>query len=82
MQEAALVGSSHYDLPVILRWITANIGIHHVHHIASRIPFYRLSEVVNDHDILGQSQRITLGESFHSARLRRWDEKSHKLLSF
>src|SRR5439155_8859971 len=28
--DAALRGSSHYDLPAILRWFTANIGVHHV----------------------------------------------------
>lgn len=82
VQEAALKGSSYYDLPGILRWITANIGVHHVHHLASRIPFYRLSEVVRDHDILAQSQRLTLWESFRCARLHLWDEKSRKLLSF
>ena len=26
----------------ILRWFTANIGVHHVHHLCSRIPYYRL----------------------------------------
>ena len=36
--EAALHGSSHYDLPLVLRWFTANIGVHHVHHLNSRIP--------------------------------------------
>ena len=36
--EAALRGSSHYDLPNVLRWFTANIGVHHVHHLCSRIP--------------------------------------------
>ena len=40
--EAALHGSSHYDLPRVLRWFTANIGVHHVHHLCSRIPYYRL----------------------------------------
>jgi omega-6 fatty acid desaturase (delta-12 desaturase) len=35
--EAALHGSSHYDLPNVLRWFTANIGVHHVHHLCSRI---------------------------------------------
>ncbi len=39
VHEAALHGSSHYDLPVILRWFTANIGVHHVHHLCSRIPY-------------------------------------------
>ena len=42
LHEAALHGSSHYDLPGILRWFTANIGVHHVHHLCSRIPYYRL----------------------------------------
>jgi omega-6 fatty acid desaturase (delta-12 desaturase) len=36
---AALAGSSHFDLPQPLRWFTGNIGIHHVHHLSSRIPF-------------------------------------------
>src|SRR5881392_2151668 len=27
--EAALHGGSHYDLPAILHWFTANIGVHH-----------------------------------------------------
>jgi len=82
VQEAALNGSSHYALPGVLRWITGNIGVHHVHHLASRIPFYRLSEVVRDHDILAQSKRITLWESFRCARLHLWDENGRKLLSF
>ena len=41
IQSAALHGSSHYVLPPVLNWITANIGAHHLHHLASRIPFYR-----------------------------------------
>ena len=36
--EAALRGSSHYHLPAVLAWFTANIGVHHVHHLSSRIP--------------------------------------------
>jgi acyl-lipid omega-6 desaturase (Delta-12 desaturase) len=47
--EAALNGSSHYALPPALAWFTDNIGVHHVHHLSSRIPFYRLPEVLRDH---------------------------------
>ena len=82
VQDAALNGSSHYHLPGLLRWITANIGVHHVHHLASRIPFYRLGDVVRDHDILAKSKRITLWQSFRCARLHLWDEHSRRLLSF
>ena len=37
-QDGALHGSSHFDLPPMLRWMTANIGAHHLHHLCSRIP--------------------------------------------
>ena len=62
--EAALHGSSHYDLPPVLRWFTANIGIHHVHHLCSRIPYYRLPRALRDHPELGDIGRLTLLQSF------------------
>lgn len=80
--DAALHGSSYYDLPPVLRWLTANIGMHQIHHLCSRIPFYRLTDVMRDHPELGEVQRITLWESFKYARLELWDEKSKKLISF
>ncbi|MEO0903554.1 MAG: fatty acid desaturase [Pseudomonadota bacterium] len=82
LHEAALHGSSHYDLPPILRWFTANIGIHHVHHLYSRIPFYRLTEVLRDHNELVEVSRMTIGQSIKCASLDLWDEKSKRLISF
>lgn len=83
LHEAALNGSSHYDLPKVLQWFSANIGIHHVHHLYSRIPFYRLTEVLRDHKELAEgSKRLTLWQSFACARLHLWDEKRKQLLSF
>lgn len=82
LHEAALQGSSHYDLPVVLRWLTGNIGIHHVHHLYSRIPFYRLPEVLRDHNELVEQSRLTMWESFKCASLDLWDEKSRRLVSF
>lgn len=82
LHEAALEGSSHYVLPQPLRWLTANIGIHHVHHLYSRIPFYRLSEVLKDNKELAEAQRLTIRESLKSVNMHLWDEKLQKLLSF
>ena len=79
---AALHGSSHYDLPAVLRWFTANIGVHHVHHLASRIPFYRLPEVLRDHPSLRDIGRLTLAESLRSVRLVLWDPEARRLVSF
>ncbi|WP_309606599.1 fatty acid desaturase [Phenylobacterium sp.] len=80
--EAALHGSSHYDLPPVLRWFTANIGIHHVHHLSSRIPFYRLPKVLKDHPELKPLSRVGLWESFRFARLALWDEAAGRLITF
>jgi omega-6 fatty acid desaturase (delta-12 desaturase) len=82
LHEAALNGSSHYVLPSVLQWLSANIGIHHVHHLHSRIPFYRLPEVLRDHAALATGNRMTIRESLHSARLHLWDEEARRLLSF
>jgi acyl-lipid omega-6 desaturase (Delta-12 desaturase) len=80
--EAALHGSSHYQLPIVLRWFTANIGVHHIHHLCSRIPCYRLPEVLRDHPQLADVGRITLLESLRSVRLALWDEERLQLVSF
>ncbi|MGI9411803.1 MAG: fatty acid desaturase [Hyphomicrobiaceae bacterium] len=82
VHDAALEGSSYYDLPVVLRWFTANIGMHHVHHLCSRIPYYRLPDVLRDHPKLGDFKRITLFESFQYAQLQLWDEGKKRLISF
>ena len=82
LHEAALRGSSHYVLPGVLRWFTANIGIHHVHHLCSRIPYYRLPYVLLNHPDLSGTNRLTLAESVRSVRLVLWDEVQRRLVSF
>jgi omega-6 fatty acid desaturase (delta-12 desaturase) len=82
VHDAALHGSSHYDLPPVLRWFTANIGVHHVHHLASRIPFYRLPKVLRDHPELRDVGRLTLRQSLSCVRLTLWDEEARRLISF
>jgi omega-6 fatty acid desaturase (delta-12 desaturase) len=82
LHDAALEGSSHYVMPGWMQWLSANIGIHHVHHVNSRIPFYRLPEVLRDHSHLAQINRMTIRESLANARLHLWDEKARRLLSF
>jgi omega-6 fatty acid desaturase (delta-12 desaturase) len=82
MHEAALHGSSHYDLPAVMRWFTANIGVHHVHHLCSRIPYYRLARVLRDHPELKGIGRLTLLQSLRCVPLVLWDEKCRRLISF
>jgi acyl-lipid omega-6 desaturase (Delta-12 desaturase) len=82
LHEVALHGSSYYDLPSVMRWFTANIGVHHIHHLCSRIPYYRLPLVLRDYPHLSVIGRLTLVESFRCARLVLWDEGQQRLVSF
>ena len=79
---AALRGSSYYDLPKILRWFSGNIGLHHIHHLCSRIPNYRLQECFNANRELQQATRLTLRQSLTCISLRLWDEEQQKLVRF
>ena len=81
-ERSAVEGSSYYDLPAILRWFSANIGYHHLHHIATRVPNYRLRECFNSHPRLQRATRLTLRTSLHSARLRLWDPQVERMVPF
>ncbi|HEX9462186.1 MAG TPA: fatty acid desaturase [Alphaproteobacteria bacterium] len=79
---AALSGSSFYDLPKALHWITCHIGLHHIHHLSSRIPNYRLRECFEQNRAFLATRRLSLYESFKCPRLALWDEKQRKLVPF
>jgi omega-6 fatty acid desaturase (delta-12 desaturase) len=80
--DAALLGSSYYKLPGLLQWISASIGLHHVHHLRPRIPNYNLQRCVNATPELQLPDPLTLGRSIRSVRYKVWDEKDGVLLSF
>lgn len=81
-ENGALQGSSYYDLPKPIMWITGYIGIHHVHHLSSRIPFYKLPKVMKAHPELKDIGRLKFWESLRSVHLALWDENAKKLISF
>jgi acyl-lipid omega-6 desaturase (Delta-12 desaturase) len=81
-EDAALRGSSNYLLPQPLAWFTANIGLHHIHHLSSRIPFYRLPDVLRRWRELDEVTSLTLPESLRCVNLALWDEESRKLVPF
>jgi acyl-lipid omega-6 desaturase (Delta-12 desaturase) len=82
VERAAFEGSSYYDLPPFLHWFSGNIGYHHLHHLASRVPNYRLRECFQSHPRLQQAPRLTVRTSLGSARLRLWDEDARRLVPF
>jgi omega-6 fatty acid desaturase (delta-12 desaturase) len=75
-------GSSFYDLPRVLHWFTGNIGYHHIHHLCSRIPNYRLRQAFDENPALQRVTRLTLRQSLRCARLRLWDEERRAMVGF
>ncbi len=80
--KAAVEGSSYYKLPKVLEWITGNIGYHHVHHLAPKIPNYYLEEAHESTPPLQKATTITIPESFKSIRFRLYDPDNKKFVSF
>jgi omega-6 fatty acid desaturase (delta-12 desaturase) len=69
-------------LPLILRWFNANIGVHHVRHMCSRIPYYRPARVLRGHPQPKDVSRITLAQSVRCIRFALWDEDRGRMITF
>jgi omega-6 fatty acid desaturase (delta-12 desaturase) len=81
--EAALKGSSYFKLPPVLQWFSGNIGLHHVHHLSSRVPNYHLQTCLDAAPELDRiAAVITLRQSLGCWRLALWDEQRGTLVSF
>ena len=63
-------------------WLTGNIGIHHVHHLSSRIAFHRLPAVLEAYPELKKIGRLTFLQSLKCVNLALWDTKQRKLVPF
>ena len=82
VQIAALYGSSYYVLPPVLQWFTGNIGLHHIHHLCSMIPNYKLQACLDASPELQAMNRVTLWQSIMCARLALWDDANRRLIGF
>ena len=81
-RQAALRGCTLIDLPPVLRWFSADIGIHHIHHLLPKIPNYRLRDCLTTLPALQQARRIRLAEAFLSLNLALWDDERQRLVAF
>ena len=81
---AALVSSSYLRLGPVLRWFTGNIGFHHVHHLNSLIPFYRLPEAMATIPELQHPTVITLRlrDVVACFRANIWDDATRRTIRY
>ena len=80
--KAAVEGSSFYQLPKLLQFLTGNIGYHHVHHLSPRVPNYKLEEAHKNTPPLNNVPTITLMTSLKSLRFKLWDEEAKTFVTF
>ena len=79
---AALRGSSYLRLPRVLRFFTGNIGLHHVHHLSTKIPNYNLQRAHDRESIFGDVAAISLWDGLRSVRLKLWDADASRLVTW
>ena len=80
--EAALKGSSYLRLPKVLQFFTGNIGLHHVHHLSTRIPNYNLQRAHDAHPVFRQVPTLSIWDGIRSLKLKLWDEERGRLVTF
>jgi acyl-lipid omega-6 desaturase (Delta-12 desaturase) len=80
--DAALRGSSYLKLPKLLQFFTGNIGLHHVHHLNSRIPNYNLQRAHDGNPMFACVPTLSLGDGLRAVRLKLWDEEAGRLVTF
>jgi omega-6 fatty acid desaturase (delta-12 desaturase) len=82
--KAAMEGSTYLKLPPVLQWLTGNIGFHHIHHLAPKIPNYLLPKVQEEVDLVKVAPTVTLKDAFKIAfaDMHLYDEESRKLVGF
>jgi acyl-lipid omega-6 desaturase (Delta-12 desaturase) len=81
-EKAAMESSSYMEMNPVMAWLTGNIGYHHIHHLNSKIPFYRLPEVMKHFKELQTPKRTSLKPSAIAAclRLKIWDPEKKKMV--
>ena len=80
--DAALRGSSHLKLPKVLQFFTGNIGLHHVHHLSTRIPNYNLQRAHDENPVFHDVPTLSIRQGLHAVRLKLWDEDTQRLVTF
>jgi acyl-lipid omega-6 desaturase (Delta-12 desaturase) len=80
--DAALRGSSYLKLPKVLQFFTGNIGLHHVHHLSTRIPNYNLQRAHDRNPIFRDVPTLSLWDGLRAVRFKLWDEDRGRLVTF
>jgi omega-6 fatty acid desaturase (delta-12 desaturase) len=79
---ASLHGSSFLHLPRVLQWFTGSIGFHHIHHLDSGVPNYRLEACHKSDASMRTAPTMGLVSGLISWRYALWDEEARRMVPF
>jgi omega-6 fatty acid desaturase (delta-12 desaturase) len=79
---ASLQGSSYLDLPAPLRFFSGNIGYHHIHHLAPKVPNYRLKACFDDNPCFQDVTKLGVLDSLRTLSLKLYDEQRERMVRF
>jgi omega-6 fatty acid desaturase (delta-12 desaturase) len=80
--DAALRGSSYLKLPRLLQFFSGSIGLHHVHHLSTKVPNYNLQRAHDGNPIFQGVPTLSLWDGLRAVRLKLWDEERGRLVTF
>ncbi len=80
---AAIASTSFMPMNPVMQWFTGNIGYHHVHHVNSRVPFYRLQEAFESMPELKNTPTTSWNpiDVVRCFRLKLWDADQDKMIT-
>jgi omega-6 fatty acid desaturase (delta-12 desaturase) len=81
-RDAALRGSSYLRLPKVLQFFTGSIGLHHVHHLNTKIPSYNLQRAHDHASMFRDVPAVSLWAGLRAVRLKLWDEDAERLVTW
>jgi omega-6 fatty acid desaturase (delta-12 desaturase) len=80
--DAALRGSSYLKLPKVLQFFSGNIGLHHVHHLSSRIPNYNLQRAHDENPMFHDVPVLSVWDGLRCVRLKLYDEERGRMVTW
>jgi len=79
---ASLQGSSFLRLPRVLQWFTGSIGFHHIHHLDTGVPNYRLEACYKSDPSMRMAPTLGILAALAAWRYALWDEAAGHMVPF
>ncbi len=80
-EQASLAGASLIILPQPLEWFSHAIGYHHIHHLNSKIPGYRLVECYEAVPEFKAVQPLSWSDTVNAFKLRLWSYEHNQMVT-